>query len=104
MQQAFVNSPATPLLDTDGAEDLYSQRAGHDHLHQQAAMLSSQPVMHQLLSSQDAMTRLASQSPIMQRMLDLNPFMRDMLRPETATQLLQAAQNPQALQSLLGMP
>lgn len=73
-----------------------------EQLQQQATMLSSLPVVNKLLNNKEALSRLASQSPVMERMLNQNPFMRDMLQPEAVTQLLQAAQNPQALHHLLG--
>ena len=74
-----------------------------EQLHQQAAMLSKMPVVSKLLNNPDAVSQLASQSPVMDRMLALNPFMKDMLQPQAVGQLLQAAQNPQALQNLLGL-
>ena len=73
-----------------------------EQLQQQATMLSSLPVVNKLLSNKEALFRLAAQSPVMERMLNQNPFMKDMLQPEAVTQLLQAAQNPQALHHLLG--
>ena len=85
----------------------YTTEQAHDanleQLQQQAAMLSNLPVVNRLLSSKEAVSRLASHSPMMSRLLALNPLMKDMLQPEAVTQLLQAAQDPQALQHLLGM-
>ena len=85
----------------------YTNEQAHDanfeQLQQQAAMLSNLPVVNKLLSNKEAVSRLASQSPMMSRMLAVNPLMKDMLQPEAVTQLLQAAQDPQALQHLLGM-
>ena len=78
--------------------------ANFEQLQQQAAMLSNLPIVNKLLGNKEVVSRLASQSPMMSRMLALNPFMKDMLQPEAVTQLLQAAQDPQALQHLLGTP
>ena len=71
-------------------------------LHKQAALLSKLPVMSKLLASPDTLDRLTAQSPQLAQMLAANPFMKDMLQPQAVSQLLQAAQDPQSLQNLLG--
>lgn len=103
MQQTWAGSNSLRPEAPDSGLDQQAQYAAHDQLQQQAILLSNQPVMHKLLSNKDAVSQLAAKSPVMQRMLNLNPVMRDMLQPEAMTRLLQAAQNPQALQNLLGM-
>ena len=72
------------------------------HLHEQAAMLSRLPVVSKLLANPEAVDRLAAQSPQLAQMMAANPFMRDMLQPQAVSQLLQAAQSPEALQNLMG--
>ena len=74
-----------------------------EQLQQQASRLSQLPVVSKMLSDPAAASQLAAQSPVMRRMLELNPFMKDMLQPQAVNQLLQAAQNPHALQNLLCM-
>ncbi len=71
-------------------------------LHKQAALLSKLPVVSKLLASPDTLDRLTAQSPQLAQMLAANPFMKDMLQPQAVSQLLQAAQDPQSLQNLLG--
>ena len=71
-------------------------------LHKQAAMLSKLPVVTKLLGNPEAVARLSAQSPQLTSMLAAHPFMKDMLQPQAVSQLLQAAQDPQALQTLLG--
>ncbi len=71
-------------------------------LHKQAAILSKLPVVSKLLAKPGAVDKLAAQSPQLAQMLAANPFMKDMLQPRAVSQLLQAAQDPQSLQNLLG--
>lgn len=71
-------------------------------LHKQAALLSKLPVVSKLLASPHTLDRLTAQSPPLAQMLAANPFMKDMLQPQAVSQLLQAAQDPQSLQNLLG--
>ena len=71
-------------------------------LHKQAALLSKLPVVSKLLASPETLDKLTSQSPQLAQMLAANPFMKDMLQPQALSQLLQAAQDPQSLQNLLG--
>lgn len=73
-------------------------------LHKQAAMLSKLPVVSKLLANPEAVDRLSAQSPQLAQMLAANPFLKDMLQPQAVSQLLQAAQDPQSLQNLLGTP
>lgn len=71
-------------------------------LHKQAAMLSNLPAVSSLLADPGAVKRLSAQSPQLSQILASNPLMTDMLQPQTVSQLLQAAQDPQSLSSFLG--
>ncbi len=71
-------------------------------LHKQAALLSKLPVVSKLSASPETLDKLTAQSPQLAQMLAANPFMKDMLQPQAVSQLLQAAQDPQSLQNLLG--
>lgn len=73
-----------------------------NELHRQAAILSKLPVMSKLLKDPGAVGRLSAQSPQLAQVLASNPAMKDMLQPQAVSQLLQAAQDPQALSNLLG--
>lgn len=107
MSRRYEDQPALGS-DTSHQQTLLSTGASSvanlGELHKQAAMLSKLPVVSKLLANPEAVDRLSAQSPQLAQMLAANPFLKDMLQPQAVSQLLQAAQDPQSLQNLLGTP